>query len=128
MKSKIKGIVYAGIKTERFDELCKFFGETLGLQQSHFEPGFATYLTTNGDKIEVYGPNDPNKPNHDHFITGPVPGFEVDNITEAREDLEEKGIEFIGPIYGTLGSTRWSHFKGPDGNVYELKQPKNFTT
>ena len=125
MKSKITGIVYVGVKTEQFDELCKFFGETLGLQKDHFEPGFATYLTANGDKIEIYGPNDPNNPHHDHFTTGPVPGFEVENIVEARKELEEKGIEFIGPIQGTKpGGSRWSHFKGPDGNVYELKQLK----
>ena len=119
------GIVYAGIKTEQFDELCNFFGQTLGLQKDHFESGFATYLTQNGDKVEIYGPNDPNAPKHDYFVTGPVVGFEVGNIIEARKELEENGVVFIGPIYGnTPGGSRWSHFRGPDGNIYEIKQRK----
>ncbi len=125
MKPKITSIIYAGIKTEQFDELCKFFGEILGLQRDHFEPGFATYLMPNDDKIEIYGPNDPYKPNHDHFMTGPVVGFEVESVIEARKELEGKGIVFIGPIHGNKpGGSRWSHFRGPDGNIYEIKQRK----
>ena len=122
MKSLVKGIVYVGVKTDKFDELCKFYSETLGLSKDHFEPGFATFLLPDGSKIEVYGPNDPNSPNHDHFITGPVPGFEVEDIISTKKELEEKGIEFIGPIYGN--NSRWTHFRGPDGNIYEIKQIK----
>jgi predicted enzyme related to lactoylglutathione lyase len=117
---KIKGIVYMGVKTDKFEELCKFFGDTLGLSPDHFESGFATYIMPNGDKVEIYGSNDPYSPHHDQFTTGPVPGFEVDDIEAMRKKLEAKGIEFVGPIYGT--NSRWSHFRGPDGNMYEIKQ------
>ena len=120
---KVKGIVYLGVKTEKFEESNKFFKETLGLENVHFEPGFATYLLPNGDKIEIYGDDDPNKASHEHFVTGPVAGFEVDDIETIRADMEGKGIEFVGPIYNSkTGNSRWSHFKGPDGNIYEIKQ------
>ncbi len=122
MKIKVKSIVYVGVKTEKFDELCNFFDKTLGLKNNHFEPGFSTYLMPNGDKVEIYGPNDPDKPEHDHYTTGPVAGFEVEDIVVARKEMEEKGIKFTGPIYGN--KSRWSHFHGPDGNVYEIKQTK----
>lgn len=118
----IKGIVYLGVKTDKFEELYKFYKDTLKLEQDHFEPGFATFAMPNGDKVEIYGNNDPNAPNHDHFTTGPVAGFEVDNIEAARKELESKGIGFIGPIQGT--NSRWAHFRGPDGNIYEIKQIK----
>jgi hypothetical protein len=31
-------------------------------------------------------------------------------------------IEFLGPTGGEPGGYRWAHFRGPDGNVYELTQ------
>ncbi len=120
---KINGIVYIGIKTNKFDELVHFYGAVLGLKQVHNEPGFAAFSAPNGDKIEVYGPNDPHGQNHNQFTTGPVPGFEVEDIEESKRELESKGIQFIGSIHGSKpGGSRWAHFRGPDGNVYELKQ------
>jgi hypothetical protein len=37
----------------------------------------------------------------------------------ARSELEGRGLEFIGPTCGEPGE-RWAHFRGPDGNVYEM--------
>lgn len=123
MKPKIKGIFFLGIKTDKFDELHRFYTETMGLEPDHFEPDFATYPLANGDKIEIYGPNDPHAPNHDHFTTGPVAGFEVDDIVTAKNEMEADGIEFLGPIQSARpGGSQWAHFRGPDENVYELKQ------
>ncbi len=122
MKPKIKGIVYVGVRTDKFDELNRFYKDVLGLTPDHYESGFSTYILPNGDKIEIYGSDDPHSPAHDHFTTGPVVGFEVDDIEGSRKDLESRGIEFIGPIYGD--NSRWSHFRGPDGNIYEIKQQK----
>jgi catechol 2,3-dioxygenase-like lactoylglutathione lyase family enzyme len=127
MTPKIKGILFTGIKTDKFNELRTFFGQTLGLEADHDEPGFATYPLANGDKIEIYGPNDPNAPNHDHFVTGPVVGFEVDDIVEMKKDMEAQGISFIGDIQSARpGGSQWAHFRGPDGNIYELKQKAPF--
>ncbi len=33
--------------------------------------------------------------------------------------MEAVGIEFIGPIQ-SAGRSSWNHFRGPDGNVYEI--------
>lgn len=123
MKPRIKGISFVGIKTEKFTELHKFYTQTLGLKPDHYEPDFATYPLPNGGKIEIYGPNDPNSPNHDEFTTGPVVGFEVDDIAAERKAMEADSVEFLAPIYsGRNGRSQWSHFRGPDGNVYEIKQ------
>lgn len=123
MQPKVKGIIYLGVKTDKFEELNRFYKEILELQPDHFEPGFATYLLPNGDKIEVYGSDDPHAPNHDHFTTGPVAGFEVDDVLRVRTELESKGVQFVGPIHGNKrGGSRWAHLRGPDGNVYEIKQ------
>jgi hypothetical protein len=47
----------------------------------------------------------------------------VDDLNAARAELIAEGIEFLGPT-GEGGGSRWAHFKGPDGNTYELKQLK----
>jgi PhnB protein len=57
----------------------------------------------------------PTYPGKDHFDTGPDVGFAVDDLTSAVQELREAGIELLGPPGPT-----WQHFRGPDGNVYEL--------
>lgn len=114
----IKGINWLGVRTERFDEMVRFYADTLGLPKAWEDEGFAAFKLPNGDTIEVFSAATPDK---QHFDTGPVAGFQVDDIEQARHELEAAGIEFIGPIEG--GRSRWSHFRGPDGNVYELSQP-----
>ena len=54
------------------------------------------------------------------FMTHPVAGFLVDDIVAARAEMEAKGIEFIGPIEGDTDDYKWTHFRAPDGFVYEL--------
>ena len=49
--------------------------------------------------------------------TGPVLGFLVDDIVASTEELKQNGIELLG-----APGPSWQHFRGPDGNVYELKQ------
>ena len=38
----------------------------------------------------------------------------------ARAEMEAKGIEFLGPIEGDTDDYKWTHFRAPDGFVYEL--------
>ena len=50
-------------------------------------------------------------------------GFLVDDVREARADLEAAGISFLGPVHESDDGAAWSHFRGPDGNVYEITTP-----
>ncbi len=112
-----KGIAWLGTRTSEFEDTARFFKDTLGLQAEHEEPDFAVFGLPNGDKVEVFGPGDRE---HEHFDTGPVAGFLVDDVEEARSSLEADGISFIGPVHAAEDGGSWSHFVGPDGNVYEL--------
>lgn len=114
---KAKGLVWVGTRTRKFDDTVRFVGEILGLRMEHEEPDFAVFRLPNGDKVEVFGPGDRD---HEHFTTGPVVGFLVDDVTEARADLEQAGITFIGRVHEAEDGGSWSHFTGPDGNVYEI--------
>jgi hypothetical protein len=50
---------------------------------------------------------------------GPVPLFEVDDVHGARTELVEAGVEIVGEM-GRDSRWEWLHFRGPDGNLYEL--------
>ena len=52
-------------------------------------PGASTTIS------EVGGLDDPYTA---YITTGPVPGFLVDDIVEAREELETAGIEIVEPV------------------------------
>ncbi len=108
---------WLGTRTEKFNELSRFYSEVLGLKAIIQEPGFHVFQLPNGDNVEIFGIDNTE---HSHFTTGPVAGFLVDDIVAARQEMEEAGVEFYGPIHGERSTGQWAHFRAPDGNVYEL--------
>ena len=113
---KVKGIIWLGTRTDHFEQMTDFCHDVMGLTQASIEPGFAVFDMPNGDRLEVFGPQQ----SLNTFMTHPVAGFLVDDIVAARAEMEEKGIEFIGPIHGDSDDYKWTHFRAPDGFVYEL--------
>ncbi len=114
---KAKGLAWLGTRTPEVEATTRFFGGPLGLHAKHTEPDFAVFRLPNGGKVEVFGPGDRD---HEHFTTGPVAGFLVDDVEEARAELESARISFIGPAHPYDQNSAWSHLVGPDGNVYEI--------
>jgi glyoxalase/bleomycin resistance protein/dioxygenase superfamily protein len=110
---RIKGIVWLGTRTERFDEMREFFAKITGVTPRD-EPGLASFDLASRDRIEVF-----DTAVGENYMVAPVVGFLVEDVATARADLESSGIEFIGPIQTGAGSS-WSHFRAPDGHVYEL--------
>lgn len=106
-----------GVKTAKFVEMKNFLQNVVGYVVKHEEEGFAAYLTPQGQRFEVFAENYPGK---EHFTTGPVPGFEVKDFAAAVAWLKENQIEVLGDIVTSKSGTRWAHFRGPDGNVYEF--------
>ena len=110
------GIVWGGIRTERFDDAVAFFTDVMGLPVDEKQSGFASFKLANGDKFEVFGPEDSD---HDFFTTGPVIGFGVEDVDATRSQLEDAGVEFVAPTQAE-GEYRWAHFRGPDGAIFEI--------
>ena len=113
---KVKGLVFLGTRTSEFDKMVGFARDVLGLSPRIEGPDFAVCELPNGDKIEIFGPRDKD---HD-FMTCPVAGFLVEDVEQARAEMEAKGIEFIGPVQRWGEDISWSHFRAPDGHVYEI--------
>lgn len=113
---EITGITWGGTRTARFDEMNRFLRDVLSLEKWDEQEGFVSYKATGGDKFELFGPDEPE---HAFMTTGPVIGFGVTDVDRARAELEAAGIEFLTATRSE-GDYRWAHFRGPDGNVYEI--------
>lgn len=113
---KIIGIAWLGTRTGNFQQMVDFCQNILGLPQTSSEHEFSTFDMPNGDRFELFGDGLP----FNTFMTHPVAGFLVDDIVSARAEMEEKGIEFLGPIEGDTDDYKWTNFRAPDGFIYEL--------
>jgi catechol 2,3-dioxygenase-like lactoylglutathione lyase family enzyme len=123
LEEMIRGLCWLGTRADRYADMKEFCHKVLGLALDHEEEDFVAFKLPDGSIVEVFGPSDQE---HAHFETGPVAGFEVDDIEAARARLEGAGVEFIGPIRRWAPTNQaWSHFRAPDGNVYELTQPSS---
>ena len=112
----VQGIVWLGTRTSNFDAMLNLYQNVMGMQLSHHEPGFVVMDLPNGDKVELFGDDSP----YNADFTHPVAGFLVDDIDAARAEMEAAGIEFFSPIERTEDGYAWSHFRAPDGFIYEL--------
>jgi len=113
---KVLGLVWLGTRTDSFQEMATFLESTMGLTLAASVDGYREYKLPNADVVELFGPDDAEKR---HFTTGPVAGFLVSDITAARDELRDAGVETIGELHRS-GSYAWQFFRAPDGNVYEL--------
>jgi catechol 2,3-dioxygenase-like lactoylglutathione lyase family enzyme len=109
----VLGLAWLGTRTERYEEMVGFLRDVLGADVDHEEPDFAVFKLPDGAKVEIFGPSSHYNP---HFNTGPVGGFLVRDLHAATEELRAAGIEIIQEP----GENFWAHFRGPDGNIYEL--------
>jgi catechol 2,3-dioxygenase-like lactoylglutathione lyase family enzyme len=106
-----------GVRTREFTAMVKLFRDVLGLEVTHSEEGFTVLRTGDGDTVEVFGPD--SKYNK-HFSSAPVVGFLVDDMNDARDRLRKSGLELLGDVKKGEKGYAWQHFRGPDGNIYEL--------
>jgi catechol 2,3-dioxygenase-like lactoylglutathione lyase family enzyme len=116
---RVRNIRWVGVATESYEAMRAFVEHVLGLRAEFDEPTTVEYSTDEGDELQLMAPGDP----YFDFFTaqarGPVPLFEVDDVHEARRELEAAGIEIVGEL-GRDSNWEWLHFRAPDGNLYEL--------
>ena len=114
---KVSGLGWLGTRTPRHGEMVSFLKDVFGLTPAIEEHGFAVFRLANGDTVEVFAGDDEH---HKNFTTGPVVGFRVDDVPSAQAEMEAAGIEFFGAPESSADGYSWSHFRAPDGNVYEI--------
>jgi catechol 2,3-dioxygenase-like lactoylglutathione lyase family enzyme len=125
----VRRLAWLGTRTERFEETTAFFRDVLGLSLNHEAPGFAMFRLPDADNdyVEVFAHD---YPEFSFFTTGLVVGLLVDDLAEARAEIEAAGAELIDdprwPEATRLpegpGGYGWFHVRAPDGNVYAFVQ------
>jgi catechol 2,3-dioxygenase-like lactoylglutathione lyase family enzyme len=115
----VSSLGFLGVRTDAFDDTVALYRDVLGLEPILERPGATWFRAQDGAQIHVYGPLDAE---HEFFGAGPVVGLVVDDFDVTRSAMAAAGVQFIGdPQRG--GGQAWNHYRGPDGNVYELMGP-----
>ena len=113
----ITGTDFICVPTKDFDKAGDFYGDVLGLPLStrwgnmpagEYETGTLTLAVMQSDAFGLEFQR------HSHPIA-----LHVDDVAEARKELEERGIEFQGDIVDS-GVCHMAYFADPDGNALML--------
>jgi PPOX class probable F420-dependent enzyme len=116
---RIRQLAWAGVRTEQFDAVTAFFRDVLGLAPIVESPAFCVLTLPDGSTVEVFGSENPvNR----HLTTGPVVGFLVDDVLGATEELRRADVEILLEPDPDQDGRAWTHFRAPDGTVWELTQ------
>jgi catechol 2,3-dioxygenase-like lactoylglutathione lyase family enzyme len=121
---RVQRLAWLGTRTDRFGETTRFFRDLLGLSPVREEEGFTMLRLPSGERdyVEIFGGEDGFEA--EHYRTGPVPGFLVSDLVEARAELAAAGVELLDETHWprSMPGYGWFHFRAPDGNVYALIQ------
>ncbi len=113
----VKGVDFVALQTKDLDRAMAFYGETLGLPRSVHVPdrGFAEFETGN----LTLGIIDSATMGMEHHASPAPVALHVDDVAQARTQLEAAGIQFRGDVLDT-GVCHMAFFEDPDGNALML--------
>jgi catechol 2,3-dioxygenase-like lactoylglutathione lyase family enzyme len=116
-------IGWLGTRTGKAAEMADLLQTVLGLRLVYTDLDMWVFQLPDGSKVEVFGPRSHNE----HFTTGPVPGFLVDDLASATEELRAAGVPIVsGPTFWPgEDDVGWVHFLAPDGRLYEITQGRD---
>lgn len=115
----VTGIVWMGVRTAAYSELDRLFGSVMGMSVTKRTDGVTWFELPGGEEIQIFDDADQD---HTFFGPGPVLGFRVDDFAGAMTALTDAEVELIGDGDADANS-QWQHFRGPDGNIYEILGP-----
>ncbi len=120
-----EGINWALTCTANFEPTVAFFRHVLGLPITaegipvtdiQFTR-YAQFTLPTGGVLEIVEP----AAGVGQLYTAPIVSFTVDDIRQARRELEDRQIVFVAPIFRTQDGWGWTYFRAPDGNIYQLQ-------
>ena len=113
---EVQGISWLGVRTDRFEEMLRLFRDVMGLDPVRSEGGFAALKASNGDLVELFGPQ---SAVNRHFGPAPVAGFAVADFAAALEELKAAEVEVVH-VHSDPGNRSWAHFRARDNTLYEI--------
>lgn len=119
---QVRRIGYLGVRTDRMPEMTAFFRDVLGFQAVGEQETvtFSRLPTGEFDYAEVFS----TEHDDERMIRNGVDfqiAFIVDDIDEARAEIEAAGIEILGDVVRGK-NVSWFFLRAPDGRVYCIEQ------
>ncbi len=111
--------------TPNFEQTVAFFRDVLGLAVTaegipttdlQFTR-YAQITLPTGGVLEIVEPT----ADVQQLYTAPIVSFTVDDLRQARRELEAQEVVFVAPIFSTKEGWGWTYFRAPDGNIYQLQ-------
>ena len=127
-----EGIRWILAPTARFQESLVFFRDVMGLPvveegvpvtDTQFSR-YAQIKLPNGVVLEIVEP----KETVTQLYRAPVVSITVEDVVQARHELEQRQVKFVAPVFDTREGWGWTYFEAPDGMVYQLQGPLPRTT
>jgi predicted enzyme related to lactoylglutathione lyase len=109
----VTGVDFAFVPVKDFDAALEFYGTTLGLPLSvryekvpgaEFETGNLTLVVMDSSALGL-----------ERRAGSNAIAFRVDDVADARAELESRGVEFSGDIVDS-GVCHQAYFSDPEGN------------
>jgi catechol 2,3-dioxygenase-like lactoylglutathione lyase family enzyme len=116
----VRSIGWLGVRTENAAGMIGLFRDVLGLEVIQSDSTSTRFKLPDGAEVHVYNTRDVD---HAFFGQGAVVGLRVESFALARATMLCAGIEFLYPEPQRQDGQAWQHFRGPDGNVYEIIGP-----
>ena len=121
----IQGIGWLGVRTDRFDEMVRFYRDVMHLTPTIEIPRqFALFDLPGGDRVELFSADGPF---NSHFPAVPVGEFLVDDVDATRLEMEAAGVVFLHVGRDDTNGVAWAHYRAPDRNLYGITHRKSQT-
>ena len=113
----ITGVDFVAVPTQDFDAAVEFYGTTIGLRRSAYNPErhFAEFETGNLTLSVI----EPEMMGMEFHPNRNAIALHVDDIEASRAMFEERGVNFQGDIFDT-SVCHMAFFSDPDGNALML--------
>lgn len=120
----VQKIAFVGTRTDNPEDMAHLFETVLGLRPDHSGDDMWAFRLPDGGIAEVFGPSQ-----NEHFTTGPVAEFLVEDLAAATEELRAASVPIVfGPARSAEVGLAWVHFRAPDGNLYGLIEGDDLRT
>lgn len=115
---EVKRIGFVGVRTDKVAETTAFFRDVLGLDEKRTDDGWTVSQLPTGasDFVEVFGEEFEDERLIPREVDGVFVAFFVDDLAEARREVEAAGVEITGE------KSKWFFVRAPDGRIYVIQQ------
>ena len=113
----ISGVDFVALPTRDLETAVEFYGTTLGLRRSAYRPErHHAEFETGNLTLNIMNPE---RMGLEHNTFQNALALHVDDVAEARAQLEQRGVQFAGDTFDT-GVCHMAFFGDPDGNSLML--------